>query len=51
MSLLGKVLPMTIGDTGQNEEIKSIEMRVVYPLWWWDEEKKKTQMAHRREAP
>jgi hypothetical protein len=32
MSLLGKVLPMTITDTAQNEEIKFvIEERVVYP--------------------
>jgi hypothetical protein len=45
---------MTIGDTGQNKEIKSIEMRVVwpedkdgnivYPSWWRDEEKTKRQM-------
>ena len=61
MSLLGKVLPMTIADTGKNEEIRRIETRIVwpedkdgnivYPSWWRDEEKKKTQMAHRREAP
>ena len=31
MSLLGKVLPMTIADTVQNEEIKSIKMSVVWP--------------------
>src|SRR5262249_12669512 len=62
MSLLGKVLPMTIGDTGKDEEtITVIENRfvwpedkdgnIIYPSWWRDEEKKRTQMAHRREAP
>jgi hypothetical protein len=61
MSLLGKVLPMTIADTVQNEEIKFIKMQfvwpedkdgnIIYPSWWPEEEKKITQMAHRREAP
>ena len=32
MSLLGKVLPMTIADTGQNGETKFVfEERIVYP--------------------
>jgi hypothetical protein len=62
LSLLGKVLPMTIADTVQNEEIKSLitmqvvwpedkDGNIIYPSWWPEEEKKITQMAHRREAP
>jgi hypothetical protein len=61
MGLLGKVLPMTIGDTGQNEQIQSIKMSVVWPedkdgniikpSWWDDEQfsakmKKITRPAH-----
>jgi hypothetical protein len=60
MSLLGKVLPMTIGDTDKEETNRVIETRfvwpedkdgyIIYPSWWPEVERKKTQMAHRREA-
>jgi hypothetical protein len=53
MSLLGKVLPMTIADAEQNKETKYVvqtsvvwpedkDGNIVYPSWWRDEEKKKT---------
>ncbi|MGC2077364.1 MAG: hypothetical protein WA728_15255 [Xanthobacteraceae bacterium] len=49
MSLLGKVLPMTIADAEQNREIKYVvqtsyvwpedkDGNIVYPSWWEDEE-------------
>jgi hypothetical protein len=57
-SLLGKVLPMTIADTAQNEETKIvITERVVWPKdkdgnttkpsWWVDEESSATVRAQR----
>ncbi|MFY9836528.1 MAG: DUF5681 domain-containing protein [Xanthobacteraceae bacterium] len=49
-SLLGKVLPMTIADTGQNEETRYVvttsivwpedkDGNIVYPSWWEGEKK------------
>ena len=55
MSLLGKVLPMTIADTGKDEETKYVvETRVVWPKVdgniikpsWWDDEKFNVRLEH-----
>ncbi|MFY9841199.1 MAG: hypothetical protein WAK55_32965 [Xanthobacteraceae bacterium] len=50
LSLLGKVLPMTIADTEQNRETRYVvktqivwpkdkDGYIVYPSWWKDEDK------------
>ena len=56
LSLLGKVLPMTIADTAQNGETKYVvESRVVWPEdkdgniikpSWWDDEKFNVRLEH-----
>jgi hypothetical protein len=57
MSLLGKVLPMTIADTGKDEETKYVvESRVVWPEdkdgniikpSWWDDEEMNRKLSNR----
>ena len=60
MSLLGKVLPMTIADTGKDEETKYVvETRVVWPKVdgniikpsWWDDEEMNRKLSNRKLAP
>jgi hypothetical protein len=61
MSLLGKVLPMTIADTGKDEETKYVvETRVVWPKdkdgniikpSWWDDEEMNRKLSNRKLAP
>jgi len=56
LSLLGKVLPMTIADTAQNGETKYVvESRVVWPEdkdgniikpSWWDDEEFNVRLEH-----
>jgi hypothetical protein len=64
MSLLGKVLPMTIADTGKDEETRWVvttrvvwpedkDGNIVKPSWWEDEEmgRRMSRAAQERRRP